>query len=389
MSDSTAAEGRATMVRRRWRRLGPGRQAVVAAVAILAAGLGALAFWNWWTSWPARLVIATKGGHFPVTFSPDGSTLATRSLNPGQIHLWDASNGRERAAWSIPARALRFSGEFSPDGRTFASPWFDRSSGKNYSVDLVDVASGRLRATCDSPLDGFLALRFRDGGRGLRLIAVAPNAGVEVVDFDVTTGRPTPSRRLGFGASLTPMTMSPDGNTLALIGSRPGARWTLVLWDIDGDRESARLPVPAGSADATAVAFSADGKALAVGREDGSIEVWDLASRRLRAALRDRSPNYAPAGLTFSPDGSTLVSIARFTRRKLSLDTLNFFWRAATRPSDRVDLIEMIVIDAATGRRLRTSGVDCWLAVFSPDGRTLATGHEDEAVRVRDAPGRP
>jgi len=387
MSKSTVGGKPGAVTGRRWRGPAPGRRAVVA-VAVLAVTAGLVALRAWWPSWPARLVIAAPGGHFPVAFSPDGATLATRSIETEKILLWDASSGRERAAWTIPDRPLRISGEFSADGRTFASPWFDRSSGKHFSIDLVDVGSGRLRATCDSPLGGFIGLRFRDGGRGLRLAATAANAGVEVVDFDVTTGRPSPSRRLGYGLNAGQGAISPDGSTLALIGAKPGIRQTLVLWDADLDRESARLPEPAGSAGAMAVAFSPDGKALAVGRDDGVIEIWDLGSRRLRTTLRDRSPNYSPRVLTFAPDGRSLVSTAQFLRGGFSIDSVNFYWQAATRSSDRVGLMEMVVMDAATGRRLRTSKEDR-LAVFSPDGRTLATGHDDEAVRVRDAPGRP
>jgi len=389
MSDLTAGGRPGAITGRRWRGPGPGRRAVVAVAIFAIAGLVTL--WSWWTSWPARLVISAEGGHYPVAFSPDGATLATRSSGSGKILLWDTSSGRERSAWKVPDRPMRFSGKFSADGRTFALPWLDQSSGKDFSIDLVDVGSGRLRATCDSPLAGFLALRFRDGGRSLRLASTtstAANGGVEVVDFDATTGRPVRSRRLGYGQNAGPGDLSPDGSLLALIGARRGTLPNLTLWDVDHDRELDRLPGPAGSADASAVEFSPDGMALAVGRDDGSIEVWDLASHRLRSTLRDRSANYPPFALAFAPDGRSLVSTGQLSRRRFSIDTITYYWLAATRPPDRAALTELVIMDVATGRRLRSSKMD-FLGVFSPDGRMLATGHDDDAVRVRDVPGRP
>jgi WD40 repeat protein len=54
-----------------------------------------------------------------------------------------------------------------------------------------------------------------------------------------------------------------------------------------------------------------------------------------------------------------------------------------TRDRDHTFISETIVIDVATGRRLVRSSLDGPL-LFSPDGKTTATGNDDGKVRIRD-----
>jgi WD40 repeat protein len=57
-----------------------------------------------------------------VAFSPDGKTLASGSggwQNPGEVRLWDAATGQERAVLQGHTGNVT-SVAFSPDGKTLA-----------------------------------------------------------------------------------------------------------------------------------------------------------------------------------------------------------------------------------------------------------------------------
>jgi WD40 repeat protein len=67
-------------------------------------------------------------------------------------------------------------------------------------------------------------------------------------------------------------------------------------------KERRRFPDPA---DLRALAFSPDGKVLALGTVDGSVRLWEAEGKELRRLLGHRGPVTC---LTFAADGRTLAS---------------------------------------------------------------------------------
>jgi WD40 repeat protein len=106
------------------------------------------------------------------------------------------------------------------------------------------------------------------------------------------------------------------------------------------------------------VAFSPDGKLLASGSLDGTVQVWNAATRQPIGA-----PLHAQTGVTsvaFSPDGKLLASAG--------IDGAVQLWNAATgRP-------------VGAPLHASTQGVT-WVA-FSPDGKLLAGGGANGTVRL-------
>ncbi len=188
------------------------------------------------------------------------------------------------------------------------------------------------------------------------------------------------------GRGVTSVAFSPNNATLAIgtrraeYGSAEGG--TAALWDADSGRQigeaGGRHP-----GDVTALAYSADGRRLAVGSwgmgEPGDVEVWD--AQREQVLWRQAAHEGAIPALAFSPDGATLATggAREFVRT-------------------RQVFAEIKLWDAATGnlKQTWTDDGETFALAFSPDGRAIATGggsaggaagrgSEQGIVQARDA----
>jgi dipeptidyl aminopeptidase/acylaminoacyl peptidase len=151
---------------------------------------------------------------------------------------------------------------------------------------------------------------------------------------------------------------SPDGKRLAMGGAngRVEGGCYLKLWDVQkekligGTKVTKEPGVGSGLEEAvTSLAFSPDGKLLAAGCADGKLRLFDGRTGELKKVWDDDSAR--AWGVVFFPDGKTLVSQSRDKTVKV--------W------------------DVQTTKVLRTlQGNKGWVqaAAFSPDGKLFATG---------------
>ena len=180
---------------------------------------------------------------------------------------------------------------------------------------------------------------------------------------------------------------SPNGKTLA-IGN---ADEPVQLWNVDTGEYTATL---VGHQDSvTSVVFSPDGKTVATGSWDGTVRLWDANTGEYKTTIAEHAEGIHT--IVFSPDGKTVAIVAYNTadvelwdvntgKQKLILQTEKNIFCAAFSPDSRTLAAggwrELYLWNVDTGERTTlTAHLEGVVSVaFSPDGETLASASADE-----------
>jgi WD40 repeat protein/tRNA A-37 threonylcarbamoyl transferase component Bud32 len=194
--------------------------------------------------------------------------------------------------------------------------------------------------------------------RGLKSASIASDPSLEhVFRLNVSAWAPRLHRlrvRCEHPGAIQSAVYSADGRTIA-VGGDDG---TAQLHDAaSGEPRGSPLVHPNKVG---AIAFSPDGRLIATGCDDGIARIWDVATGR-PTGLTFRHPEPV-LSLAYSPDGRVLVTGC--------FDHVARLWDTAT--------------GSPVGRSLKHENLITSVA-FAPDGRSVLSGSWDKTARLWDA----
>ncbi len=170
------------------------------------------------------------------------------------------------------------------------------------------------------------------------------------------------------------LALSPNGKRLASISiarSQKRLERTVLLWDVDAEKQIAQLPPTALERDGSrtydvGIAFSPDGDIIAGGFWN-EIILWDATDGKILMTIPQSEENQRPITLCFSPCGRYLAAGA--------------WWKGGLKKTS------ICLWEVATGKNIatfkgHTTDVQCF--AFSQDGTLLVSGGHDGAIYLWD-----
>lgn len=237
-----------------------------------------------------------------AVFSPDGHLLAISNTGaPNNIIFFNMSNGEKVGDWIALPGELGHNGilAFTPSGEMIAVNIFDNT------LLLWDVTTRELKLRIDGISNfAYLPIAFSTDGN---MMAVQGNNGdnsVLTIRDTLTgniVGEPIPLvEKIGLIRALA---FSQDNSLLAIGGS------TIVLWDISNHKIVDELPIETTGINLKSLAFSPDGRQLAISILEKGVWLWDIVKRELIELIANETL-VTGGPIAFNPDGRMLAAMS-------------------------------------------------------------------------------
>jgi WD40 repeat protein len=246
---------------------------------------------------------------------------------------------------------------WSHDGSKIAAVGIRQPATQGY-LRVMDVDTGRTLYQLDPNPGGFTSVVWSPDDR---FIAAGGYDQVIWV-IDVKSGNHQATLG-GHQATVTGLDWSPDGSTLVSSGSWDGL---VILWDMTAYQKIRNLEE--GNLFPFTVAFSPDGKRIAIGGE-GGLRIRSVNDEQLNPPWYFRELNVA--ALKWSHDG-----------KRIAFGTQTF--PSITNPNLK-PAAQLYVIDSHDGTTLSnwpTEDETIYGLAWSPDDRLIATHSVDGVVRI-------
>ena len=271
--------------------------------------------------------------------------------------------GTLHGAAAAKAHAPRFASytPLSADG-ALAAPWPENHWGWGLTVTLIDTKSGKAAQVLKGHAENVDDVVFAPAGRSL----VTVSHYGELILWDADTGAPRLKlKRKERSLDWFPVAYTPDGKTLAVGGLGTGplenththGAFGISLWDTQTGRLK-RILTQAGEtldeANVERLGFCPDGKTLVAQGGFGGVYVrtWNIQTGRLirRFVTQGSAIGAGVGGSGLSPDGSNVAVQGRPDNLLLLYNPLTGAQRTLLGHAHRV-----------------------WSVFFSPNGKTMAS----------------
>ncbi len=232
-----------------------------------------------------------------LAFSRDGKILGA-GFDVNGVWMTDAANGNTLYQLHNGFSSSRVA--FSPDGETAAT---GNSDG---TVRLWDIKTGGELAALEMPgTDWITSLAYDSSGKLLAASQWTDKGTVYILDIEAKTLVHTIILNNFLGNIKDPFQFSPDGETMAA-AIKEEYKHLVRLWTADGAMQLADLSIPDDYRD---MDFSPDGGLLAVASMK-AVTIWDASTHTLLCTLDQKfndDDTDTVAELAFTPDGRHLA----------------------------------------------------------------------------------